>query len=110
MAWFCSLCYRSRSFVLAAKFATMEGVQLGDICWTCLKEKAEQEISMNKLDRIGIGYTADVLKYNALPLFRCEGCGNMVPEIVITKPSNICASCVLTLAYVDANDMMHKVR
>ena len=53
MAWFCSLCYRSRSFVLAAKFATVrDGLQVGDICLTCLREKAEEDIGMEKYDSL----------------------------------------------------------
>lgn len=99
MGWFCSLCYRSREFVLGAKFATMDGLQVGDICLTCLREKAEQDIAMEKMDTIGIGYTQAVLDTEALPLMLCPHCKKWRATLLIPKGNVICPSCIEVLIY-----------
>ena len=101
MGWFCSLCYRSRNFVLAAKFATMDGLQVGDICLTCLREKAEEDIGMEKYDALNIGYTQAVLDTAAMPLMLCPHCKKWRPTILglIPKGNVICPSCIEVLIY-----------
>ena len=103
MGWFCSLCYRSRSFVLAAKFATMDGLQVGDICLTCLREKAEEDIGMEKYDALNIGYTQAVLDTAAMPLMLCPHCKKWRATVLglglIPKGNVICPSCIEVLIY-----------
>jgi hypothetical protein len=92
--WFCSLCLRSRSFVLAAKFATLEGLQVGDLCSQCLREKAEKDIAMEKCDDIGIGYTQAVMDEGWLPLMFCKYCKRWRSVMLLPKDSLMCPSCV----------------
>ena len=99
--WFCSLCYRPRKFVLAAKFATMHGLEVGDICLTCLREKAEEDIGMEKYDALNIGYTQAVLDEGSMPLMLCPHCNKWRATLLglIPKANVICPSCIEVLIY-----------
>ena len=72
---------------------------MGDICLTCLREKAEKDIAMEKCDDIGIGYTQAVLDTKALPLMFCKHCKRWRSVVLLPKDSEICPSCIEVLIY-----------
>ena len=93
MAWFCSLCRHPSEMVLTAKYADIHDVGVGDICFSCIRVKAEEQSSMEKMDMIGIGYTMAVLDENALQLINCPKCHKYRDTVLVGKPSDMCPSC-----------------
>ena len=72
---------------------------ISNICILCIKELAEECVSMDKMDDIGIGYTKAALDEGALQLMKCKGCGRFRGEIMLGV-RKCCPSCFLYYLYI----------
>jgi hypothetical protein len=91
MVWFCNLCHRPAEMVFAIKCADIYDVVVGDACISCIREKAETMVSMEKEDMIGIGYTLAALQEGALQLMKCPSCHKYRDIIMVSKPETCCS-------------------
>jgi hypothetical protein len=103
--WFCSLCEKPKNLVFGAKFTHPTGrMDVGDMCLSCLKIIAELDLSMEKADMIGYGYTEEVLKHmherGSMKLMQCVGCHKWRAEVLLTNEGYCCASCFQYFTYV----------
>lgn len=78
--------------VFAIKVADIYDVVVGDACISCIREKAETQVSMEKEDMIGIGYTLAALQEGALQLLKCTQCHKYRDIVMMSKPE-VCCSC-----------------
>ena len=104
----CLYCGRPQRFLLLARVAEIYAIRFVQLCFDCIIELAQEQVSMNKMDRIGIGYTEAALEEAALQLQKCEYCHNMVAEVLVSL--DCCCACFLVLSYVYASDMERKAR
>jgi hypothetical protein len=85
--------------VLTAKVAGIFRIDVADVCLDCIYLKAQENVSMDKMDTIGIGYTQAALDEGALQLMMCPSCNKYRDYIMMSKPKEFCASCFTYFMY-----------
>jgi hypothetical protein len=102
--WYCYLCQKPKNLVFGAKFTHPTGnIDVGDMCADCIRIIAELDLSMEKMDMVGMGMTDEVLKYmphGGMQLMQCMGCHKWRAEVLLTNNGYCCASCFQYFTYV----------